>query len=122
MPFRLYIYNWAKPNSDSIFNYRLQNKLSEKSFAEQLYSKKQMVEWNNYKKGWHNWLRNTGEPPAIYDESKTQKSLNRLKAYYINNGWFNAESSFNFQEVDFRKARVDFYVNTGKAYYIDSIS
>ncbi len=122
LPFRLYIYNSAKPNSDSILNFKLQNKLSEKSFAEQLYSKKQLVEWNNYKKGWHNWLRNTGEPPTIYDQSKTEKSLIRLKAYYINNGWFNAESSSNFEEVDFRKGSVDYHVNTGKPYLIDSIS
>ena len=122
LPFRLYIYNWAKPNSDSILNFQLQNKLIEKSFAEQLYSKKQLVEWNNYKKSWNNWLRNTGEPPTIYDASKTQKSIDRLKAYYINNGWFNAKSTYDFKEVDFRKGKVDYHVNTGKAFLIDSIS
>ncbi|NNL16268.1 MAG: BamA/TamA family outer membrane protein [Flavobacteriaceae bacterium] len=121
-PLRLYIHNLAKPNLDSILDAKLRDKLSYKSFSEQLYSKKQLIEWNNYKKGFNNWLRNTGEPPAIYDKTKTAKSLERLKAYYINNGWFNAESSFKFQEVDFRKASVDYHVKTGDAYLIDSIS
>ncbi len=122
VPIRLYVFNWAKPNSDSIFNYKLQNKLNEKSFAEQLHSKKQMIEWNNYKKGFHNWLRNTGEPPTIYDESKTDKSLERLKAYYINNGWFNATTSYNFKTTDSLKARVDYNVSTGQPFLIGSIT
>ncbi len=122
VPFRLYIHNWAKPNLDSILDAKLSDKLTVKSFSEQLYSKKQLVELNNYKKGFNNWLRNTGEPPTIYDPNKTEKSLERLKAYYINNGWFNAESAFNFQEVDFRKAAVDYHVKTGNAFLIDSIS
>lgn len=122
VPVRLYIFNWAKPNSDSIFNYKLQNKLSEKSFAEQLYSKKQMIEWNNYKKGFHNWLRNTGEPPTIYDQSKSEKSLERLQGYFINNGWFNAKASYDFKEVDSLKAHVDYNVNTGDAYVIGKIT
>ena len=122
IPIRLNIYNLAKPNSDSIFDQKLLNKLSNKSFAEKLYSKKQLVEWNNYKKGFQNWLRNTGEPPSIYDESKTKKSLERLKAYYINNGWFNAESSFEFKELETKKAGVDYFVTTGNPYLLDSIS
>ena len=122
VPIRLYIFNWAKPDSDSIFNYKLQNKLSEKSFAEQLHSKKQMIEWNNYKKGFYNWLRNTGEAPTIYDESKTDKSLERLKAYYINNGWFNATTSYKIKTSDSLKASIDYNVSTGKPYLIDSLT
>ena len=121
-PFRLYIHNWAKPNFDSILDAELKDKLSYKSFSEQLYSKKQLIEWNNYKKGFNNWLRNTGEPPTIYAQNKTEKSLERLKSYYINNGWFNAENTFKFQEVDFKKAIVDYHVKTGDAFLIDSIS
>ena len=52
-----------------------------------------MAEWNNYKKGFQNWLRNTGERPTIYDEYKSDKSLERLTGYFINNGWFNAKTS-----------------------------
>ncbi len=122
VPLRLYIYNWAKPNSDSILNYKLQNKLSEKPFAEKLYSKKQMAEWNNYKKGFHNWLRNTGEPPTIYDEYKSDKSVDRLKGYFINNGWFNAKTSYALKEEDSLKASVDYKVNTGDAYLIGTIT
>ncbi len=35
-PFRLYIHNWAKPNSDSILDTELMDKLTVKSFSEQI--------------------------------------------------------------------------------------
>ena len=122
VPFRLYIFNWAKEKSDSIFTVELQNKLKEKSFAEKFYSKKQLVELTNYKKGFHNSLRSTGEAPAIYDKQKSEKSINRLNAYYINNGWFNANVSYTFDKLENQKAKVHFNVKTGSPYLIDSIS
>lgn len=121
-PFRLYIYNLAKEDSDSILDTKLDNKLEENSFAEKLYSKKQLVEWTNYKKGLQNTIKKTGEPPTIYDKLKTDKSINRLKSYYINNGWFNADASYSFNEVDKQKATVNYKVTTGNPYIIDSIS
>ena len=122
VPFRLYIYNLAKENSDSILDAKLEEKLNTNSFAEKLHSKKQLIEWTNYKKGFQNTIKNIGEPPTIYNQSKTEKSINRLKAYYINNGWFKADASYTFDEVGKQKATVSYNVKTGSAYLIDSIS
>lgn len=121
-PFRLYINNLAKPDSDSIFDAELHQKLKEKSFAEKFYSKKQLIEKNNYRKRFQNTLRSIGEPPSILDKQKTEKSINRLKSYYINNGWFNVDASYNIIEHDEKKAKVEYLVKTGKAYLLDSIS
>ncbi len=121
-PFRLYIYNWAKPDSDSIFDSNLKEKLKEESFAEKFYSKKQLIEKNNYRKGFHNTLRSVGEAPTIYDKLKTEKSINRLKAYYINNGWFNADANYTFSEYQKQKAKVNYKIITGDAYLLDSIT
>ncbi len=122
IPLRLYIYNLAKENSDSILDAKLKNKLSQNSFAEKLYSKKQLVEWTDYKKGFQNTIKNTGEAPTIYDKLKTEKSINRLKSYYINNGWFNADASYTFNEIAKQKATVDYKVTTGSPFILDSIS
>ncbi len=122
IPFRLHIYNLAKKDSDSILDAKLKNKLKQNSFAEKLYSKKQLVEWTNYKKGLQNTINNTGEPPTIYDKLKTEKSINRLKAYYINNGWFNTDATYTFNEVAKQKANVEYNVKTGEPYFLDSIS
>lgn len=122
VPFRLYIYNLAKENSDSILDAKLEEKLSQNSFSEKLYSKKQLKEWTEYKKGFQNTIKSIGEPPTIYDQSKTEKAIKRLKAYYINNGWFNVDASYAIEEQEKQKASVNYNVTTGSAYLIDSIS
>ena len=121
-PLRLYIYNLAKEHSDSILNTKLENKLKQNSFSEKLYSKKQLIEWTNYKKGFQNVIKSTGEPPTIYNQLKTEKSINRIKAYYINNGWFNVDAFYSFNEIDKQKATVNYKITTGEPYIIDSIS
>lgn len=110
------------PDSDSILDAKLEQKLKEQSFSEKVLSKKQVRKWFEYKKSFHNTWRNIGEPPTIYDEQKTNRSIDRLKAYYINNGWFNPELSYDFLEVDEKKAKVKYTVKTGPAYILDSIS
>lgn len=122
IPFRLHFYNVAMPDSDSILDARLKLKLEENSFSERLLSKKQIRKWYEYKKGYHNTWRKIGEEPSIYDEQKTKKSIERLRAYYINNGWFNADATFDFSEQEKRKAKVDYLIKTGDAFIIDSIS
>ena len=122
IPLRLYIYNLAKENADSTLNTKLKNKLAKNTFAEKLYSKKQLIEWTNYKKGLQNTIKNTGEPPTIYNKLKTEKSINRLRAYYVNSGWFNTDVAYTFNEVDKQKATVNYNITTGDLYLIDSIS
>lgn len=121
MPLRLYLYNWAKPHSDSILEAKLEAKLAKNPFSKKLLSEKQLRKWYDYKKGWHNTLRNVGEAPTIYNAEKTDKSLNRLKAYYFNNGWFDVSATSTFTETDSLKAKVKYQVTTGTPYTIDSI-
>jgi len=121
-PLRLHIYNIAKPNSDSILNNRLEKKLKSNTSSEKLLSKKQLIEWYNYKKGLHNWWRKTGEAPVIVDTIKTRKSKQRLENYFWHNGWFDVETSSILKPKENRRAGIDYFVTTGKPYLIDSIS
>lgn len=122
LPFRLYLYNWAKPNSDSILDARLQEKLEAGTFYEKLLSKKQLTKWYDYKKGVHNTLRNIGEAPVVYNPEKARKTTNQIKAYHFNQGWFNAEVTHSFEEIKKQKGMVTYQVETGTPYSIDSIS
>ncbi|MDO6758616.1 BamA/TamA family outer membrane protein [Tamlana sp. 2_MG-2023] len=122
LPLRLNIYNTARPNRDSIFEAWLDKNPKRRERLKRKYSQKQV---NNLKKsaiGFNNWLKETGEAPVIINESKAKKSVNRLEAYYINNGWFNAEANYNIIEEKDKKAAIKYEVKTGAAFLIDTIT
>ncbi|WP_298512325.1 BamA/TamA family outer membrane protein [uncultured Kordia sp.] len=122
LPIRLHVYNLAEKNPDSTFQAwlnqnpkrpgRLKNKLSEK----------QVRELGNYKVGFNNWLRKTGEAPVVIDEKKTKKTTKRLKAYYQNKGFFNAKAKYEIVPLEKpNRANINYSVETGKPYFLDSL-
>ncbi|WP_046744136.1 translocation and assembly module lipoprotein TamL [Kordia zhangzhouensis] len=122
LPIRLHIYNLAGENPDSTFNAWLERKPNRKKRLYNVYSKKQVQEMKNYKVGFNNWLKKTGEAPVIIDTRKTKKTTNRLKVYYQNKGYFNAKASYEIipSEKE-RRASIDYAVETGNPYFLDSI-
>ena len=122
LPLRLHIYNLSRPNIDSILNANLDKRPNKRSNLESFLSKKQLNKYIDSRKGFNNWLKNTGEAPVIIDEERTKKSLKRLNDYYINNGWFNVESSYQINTKKKQRAEIDYFVKTGEAYILDSIS
>jgi outer membrane protein assembly factor BamA len=122
IPLRLHIYNLARPNIDSILNANLDKRPNKRSNLESFLSKKQLNKYIDSRKGFNNWLKNTGESPVIINEDRTKKSIKRLNDYYINNGWFNVESSYEINKKKKQRAEIDYYVNTGEPYILDSIS
>jgi outer membrane protein assembly factor BamA len=122
IPLRLHIYNLARPNIDSILNANLEKRPNKRSNLESFLSKKQLNKYIDSKKGFNSWLKNTGEAPVIIDEGRTNKSIKRLNDYYINNGWFNVSSSYEINKKQKQRAEIDYFVNTGKPYILDSIS
>ena len=122
IPFRLHIYNLARPNIDSILNANLKKRPNKRSNLESFLSKKQLNKYIDSRKGFNGWLKNTGEAPVIIDEGRTDKSIKRLNDYYINNGWFNVSSSYEVNKKKKQRAEIDYFVKTGKPYILDSIS
>jgi outer membrane protein assembly factor BamA len=122
IPLQLHIYNLARPNIDSILNANLEKRPNKRSNLESFLSKKQLNKYIDSKKGFNSWLKNTGEAPVIIDEGRTNKSIKRLNDYYINNGWFNVSSSYEINKKQKQRAEIDYFVNTGKPYILDSIS
>ena len=121
-PLQLHLYNLAKPEPDSSFQSWLHRKPKREDRLNRLLSAKQVGRLGNAYVGFHDWLKNTGEAPAIAEEESARRSANRLLAWYWNQGWFNSEVDFEIIPKDGQKAEVEYRVNRKQPYTIDSIN
>lgn len=71
-------------------------------------------------KGINKFLRNIGEEPVIYDPYLTDKSLNQLKKYLENKGYYNAGISDSVQFKG-KRAYVVYNIDARKPYTIRNI-
>lgn len=122
IPIGLHLYNLAKPNPDSAFIDWLHRKPKREQRLINIYSKKQVDKMGESYINFNEWLKRTGEPPAIIEEELARKSKNRLQSWYFNHGWFNAETDFSIKPTSARRGEIEYYVNTRKPYIVDSIS
>ncbi len=122
MPLRLYIYNLARPNIDSILEAKIYSDPRKVAWKTKLLSKKQFDKEIESRKGFNSWLKKTGEAPVIVNEAKTNKSVKRLEDYYINNGWFDVKATSSINRKENKRATIEYFVETGAPYAIDSIS
>ncbi len=121
-PIRLYIYNWARPNIDSIMQARFIENENRRKFYTALLSRKQLDKYIDFRVDFNEVLKNFGEEPAIISENLVKRSANRLTEYYNSKGWFRAETTYEIQgDSTAKKGRVTYNINTGKPYYIDSL-
>ncbi|GAA4281342.1 BamA/TamA family outer membrane protein [Gaetbulibacter aestuarii] len=121
VPLRLYFYNLARPNIDSILESNINARPKKRQHLESFLSEKQLNKYIESRKGLNNWFKKTGEAPVILDENKADKSLDRIDSYYINNGWFDVDSHYNITRKDNKRASVEYDIKTGPAFIIDSI-
>jgi len=120
-PFRLYIYNWARPNIDSILDAQRAKNDERRNFWTRLLSRKQVESFRKFKKDFNSGVKKTGEPPTIVNEILTKKSANNLAKFYINNGYFNTEVDYTIKKDSNQRATVDYNVIRHKPYLLDSI-
>lgn len=120
-PLRLQVYNLARPNIDSIINGNLNRNPKHRQNLENLLSKKQLDKYIQSRTNFNEWIKKTGEAPVIVDEAKAKSSVKRLQDYHINNGWFDVKASYDIQKEK-KIASIEYQVETGKAFVIDSIS
>lgn len=123
-PFGLLLYNAAKPNPDSSYQAWLNRKPNRIKRLNRFLSAKQVAQLGNsfFVSGIHNFMKETGEAPVIIDEKKADKSKDRLSGYYYNSGYIRNKVTMEVDSVGKKKGKVVYKVNTGKPYFIDSIS
>ena len=121
---RLNLYNLANLNPDSTYQAKFTNNPKRYEQMSKWLSAKQVDRLGKsfWYKGIHEFLKNTGEPPAILDNAKTDKSILRLKYYYFNNGFFNVKAIYKVDSVQAKKAKINYAITTGAPYLLDSLN
>ena len=122
IPFKRNIYTLAGSNPDSVFNDWLSRKEKRKKRLDNWLSPKQVKELGEYKSNFNNWLKESGEAPVFFDTLSIQKNINRLRQFYKNKGYFDTKVTSNNTLVSNRKASIQYFIETGEKYTIDSVS
>ena len=76
----------------------------------------------NYGVKFNNWLKKTGEPPAILDTTKINSSKKRIQQYYKNLGYYNVVVSHDTLEEKTKQVILKYQIYPDKQYKIDSIN
>ena len=121
-PLQLHIYNLADQTPDSTFNRWLTKKPNREERLIDLLSEKQVERLGNSYININEWLQEVGEAPTIVQESRTERSAERLRTWYWNQGWFDAETSYEILPQKNQRAKVEYYVNPRQPYIIDSVN
>lgn len=121
---RLNLFNLAKQNPDSAYKAKFLNNPKKYERQSRLLSAKQVARKGRsfLYSGIHNFLKKTGEPPAIIDETKTDKSILRLKYYYFNNGFFKAKATYTIDSLKKQRAKINYLVTKGPMSTLDTIT
>lgn len=121
---RLNMYNLANLKHDSTYQAKFINHPGKYERMSKWLSAKQVNRLGQsfWYAGIHNFLRDTGEPPVIIDTASTKKSVKRLKSWHVNHGFFNASARFEIDTLDNKKAKIRYLVDTGQAFFLDTIS
>ncbi|MEX0315890.1 MAG: BamA/TamA family outer membrane protein [Allomuricauda sp.] len=123
-PFRLNLYNLAKENPDSSFQDWLHRKEKREKRLNNFLSQKQVnrLRESFMVKGASDFLKRVGEAPVIIDTTKTQKSVDRLKAFYNSKGYFNNSGTYNIIKGKRKKrAEIEYQITLNKPFYIDTL-
>lgn len=123
-PLRLQLYNLAPSNPDSLYKAKfIQNPRKYERMAKWL-SKKQVDRLGEsfWYSGFPSFLKRTGEAPVLLDSISTRKSLQRLRGYYYNQGYFNTVATAKTDSLGEKKVAVKYNVTTGRPYILDSLT
>jgi len=120
---RLNIYNLAKQKTDSLYKSKYINNPEKYNRRVKLLSKKQVNRLGHsfWYEGIHDFLKQTGEAPVIYDSISSKKSLKRLKTYYFNNGYFDAKTNYTSDTTQSKKITLKYKIDKGTGYLIDTV-
>ncbi|NHM05810.1 BamA/TamA family outer membrane protein [Flavobacterium sp. CYK-4] len=120
---RLHLYNLAKLNHDSIYKSKFIKDPAKYAHQSKWLSAKQVNRLGNsfWYAGIHEFLKTTGEPPVILDLKSTEKSKQRLKSHYFNQGYFNVKANYEVDSTSIQKAKIKYNITTGKPYILDTI-
>jgi outer membrane protein assembly factor BamA len=123
IPLSALLYESSKKNLDSIFNKWINKKSKRNERITKVFSNKQVVQIKKYIEDFNNWKKRNGEELQIIDSTKTNISIENLKSFFKNNGYFDSEisSSIEINKKNQKFGKVIYNIDLGNQYYLDSI-
>jgi outer membrane protein assembly factor BamA len=123
IPLSALLYESSKKNSDSIFNKWINKKSKRNERITKVFSNKQVIQIKKYIEDFNNWKKRNGEELQIIDSTKTNISIENLKSFFKNNGYFDSEisSSIEINKKNQKFGKVIYNIDLGNQYYLDSI-
>lgn len=121
IPFRLMLYKRAHPEPEELFQDWLDKKPKRVEKLNRILSEKQVqgIQKNFVK--FHEWLKKTGEPPALLDSVAIKKSEKRIVQYFKNLGYFDVKVETKEIPLNDNKIALAYKINKNQRYIIDSI-
>ncbi len=122
-PISASLYESAKKNPDSIFKKWIKKTKNREENLSKIFSKKQILQIKKYIENLNNWKKRNGEELEIIDSVKTRISIENLKSYFNNNGYFDSEISSSVEVYEKNKnfGKIIYNIKPGNQYYLDSI-
>ena len=72
---------------------------------------------------WNNLKRKMGEPPVLYNQKDTERSVTNLKVYLESRGYYSSDVTCKVDTTSrYKRAKVYYHLHQGEPYRIDSIS
>ena len=118
--FPLYFYNMGNVEYEKSYTEFLDNHPKTHQKFKNIFSEKQTIKMGETYKSLQKWFLNGGEPPVILDHQKARLTSEKLRTYYFNNGYFNAEVDYSV-DLKVEKADIIYKIIKNDPYYLDSI-
>jgi outer membrane protein assembly factor BamA len=122
IPLGKMLYEVAHPDPKSKFQDWIQKKNKRKQRITKLLSNKQVDAIENYGVLFNDWLKKTGEPPAILDSLAIKNSQKRITQYYKNLGNFDIEVNVDTTRIKKNKVLLKYSIFPKNKYQIESIT
>jgi outer membrane protein assembly factor BamA len=126
IPFPLHFYNRGNEDYEQAHIDYLKNNPKTDKRLQYIFSEKQTVKISETKKSLNRWFLNGGQAPVVLDETKAIQSTEKLRTFYFNNGYFNAEIDYDILlDYDFllreEKANLNYKIIKNEPFRLDSI-
>ncbi|MBU2526993.1 MAG: outer membrane protein assembly factor [Bacteroidetes bacterium] len=123
-PFRLHVYNLAKPIDTTSAKWKRQQKRIDRKIERKTARGKEVDTLRLNRGGLNGWLIRNGEAPVIISERTAEQSALRMEAFQKNRGWFDARVNYEIDTLSKTKKRgaVNYQIENGKPFVIDTFN
>ena len=81
-------------------------------------SQKQIIQLQYYYRDINKTIQKIGKPPVFIDTNKIKLSSDLLRHHYINHAYLDAESGYEIDTINKRKAKVVYHITKNKPYIV----